>query len=334
MRLGYRAVFGIGIALGALAACSSDDDGKTSGGSGGAGNGDCFPTAPSCYGPGGPSGPGHECLAKTDNSGQKIWKGRLSQIQVTKPDALAKPFIQSTILDKGVNFNQPECNSNGKGTFNWLFEFDSESNKLKMGGGLPIENPGDPGCFAVLPDAQIPVAPVTIDVTMNGNTFSADGIDLTVPIFVTPGDTTNVVLLPIHGGKFQGTFSADHNCIGAYNGDKLDPAIDCLADMSVDPPIYPWENGGTIEGYIGVEESDTVFIPDLKNSLCVLLAGAADWKGTDGYCKTSTKWVGGERPQGDWCIATNQPATADCADAYRLTSGFAANAYPISGDCE
>ncbi len=328
--LGFRLPILFGLCLGAVVACSSDN--SNGGGGSGGGSGDCFPTAAACYGPQGATGPGHECLAKADNTGQTTWNGRLTQIQLQKPAALATKFLQENIINKGVDLNQPECNANGQGTFNWLFQFDTQNNKLKTGGGLPVTDLSQPACFAVLPNAQIPVAPTTIDVTVTGNDFSASNVDIVVPIFVTPGDTTNVVLLPIHGGEFKGTWSADHNCIGAYNGDKLDPAVDCLPDTTVDPPIYPWQNGGTITGYIGVEESDKVFVPDLNFSLCVLLAGT-DWKGADGYCKSSTQWTGGARPEGDWCIATNSAATATCKDAFHLEAGFAASAYPISGDC-
>ncbi|MCC6213982.1 MAG: hypothetical protein IT376_03885 [Polyangiaceae bacterium] len=339
--------FAVLAALGA-SACgeesgSSGGGGGGSGGSGGGGlEGPCVPKGAECYGPAGPTGPGAECLAKHDNTSSANWQGKISQITVTKPASLATKFVQDTIIGKGISLNQPSCLERGDGTFNWLFEFDSATNKLKTGGGLPITDPAAGGCFVTLPNAAVPVAPVTIDIAVDGLAFAAEGIDLAVPIFTAVDQLDNPILLPIHGGSFSGTWSADHNCIGKYNADQFDPINNCLPDTSLEPPQQNWTDAGVLSGYITVAESDLVFIDDIGATLCTLLAGAGDWKGDDGTCKGKVgqaEWDGGNRPQGDWCASTTPgglgtPATATCKDAYRLEATFAAAAFKINGDCD
>lgn len=335
-----RTIFGLiplaVLALGAAGGCSSDEGGG-SGGSGGAGGsagsgaGPCWPKDEACY-VAGPTGPGSECLAKADNTGKTAWQGRLTSIQVTKPAKLAQQFVQTTIIDNGVSLNQAACNEFGEGTFSWLFEFDSATNKLRTGGGLPISDPKAGGCFVSLTTTSLPVAPIEVDVTIDGLNFSASNIDVYVPIFLDPADTSKAIVLPLHGVEFAGSFNDDsHNCIGTFNGDALDPVDGCQAP----PPMRAWNNGGSLKGYITIAEADQVFVEELGMTLCVYIAGATDWKGTepDNNCATSAKWVAGERPPGDWCSTTNQPADASCQDAWRLEGEFAAAAFGVSGDC-
>jgi hypothetical protein len=320
--------FGLAIAGG----CSSDEGGG-SGGSGGSGGGQgaCWPTDDVCY-VAGPTGPGAECLAKADNSGSPIWQGRLTSIQVTKPDRLAQQFVQNTIIDKGVTLNQDVCNETGDGTFSWLFEFDSTTNKLRTGGGLPVGDPKAGGCLVSLTTTSLPVAPIEVDVTIDGENFSAQNIDVYVPIFLDPADTSKALVLPLHGVEFAGKFNDDtHNCIGSFNGDELLPTDGCRAA----PPARAWKNGGTLKGYITIAEADQVFVEELGSTLCVYIAGTEDWKGPDpdASCATSAKWVAGERPPGDWCSTTNAPADGTCQDAWRLEGEFAAAAFDVTGDC-
>lgn len=333
-----RAILGavcVGL-IGVLGAggCGGDDEGGGNGGSGATGGGGaCWPTADVCY-IDGPAGPGAECLAKNDNTGQTKWSGRLTSIQVTKPTQLAQQFIQRTIIDNGVSLNQKDCLESGEGTFTWLFEFDSTTNKLKTGGGLPITDPKAGGCFVSLTD-PISVGPIEVDVTITGSSFSASGIDVNVPIFLTPDSTANAIVLPLNDVDFSGSFNDDtHNCIGTYNGDELDPLNACGADYTVNPPLRPWKNGGSLKGHITIAQADEVFVEELGSTLCVYLAGP-DWKGPDpdNSCATSAKWIAGERPAGDWCSTTNAAADAGCSDAWRLEGEFAAAGFKVNGDC-
>ena len=323
-------------AFAAAGGCSSDEGGG--GGNGGAGGsgaaGACWPSNDACY-VAGPEGPGAECLAKKDNTNEAVWQGRLTSIEVLKPAKLAQQFIQGAIIDNGVSLNQQECNEGGEGTFTWLFEFNPATNKLKTGGGPPVQDPKAGSCFVTLTNTSLPVAPIEVDVTIDGQNFSASGIDVNVPVFLNPDDTTNALVLPLHDVEFSGTFSADHNCIGSFNGDELQPINNCAPDTSTTPPQRFWKNGGTLKGYITILEADQVYVEELGSTLCVFIAGAADWKGPApaNDCATSAKWMAGERPAGDWCSTTNAPADGSCSDAWRLEGQFAGAAFQINGDC-
>ncbi len=317
-----------------LYACGNDDD--TQGG--GPVGGGCELTDASCFGPQGPTGPGAACLAKTDNSGKTKWTGRFSQITISSPPALATPYIQSNVIDKGIYLDLPACNAQGQGTFSWFFELDTEAKLLKTGGGLPVTDVTKPGCFVSLPNAAIPTAPVTLDVSLDNGTFTAEKFSIVVPIFLAPDKLDTPVLLPIHGGQVQATISSDGNCIGKYNADELEPEFDCAPDTPNGQRA--WKDAGVLRGFITVDEADTVFIEDLKTSLCALLAGAGKWKGEDGRCVTSENWQKGLRPEGNWCASVpadsgepGSPATAECKNAWRLEASFAASAFPITGDC-
>ncbi|MCK6531795.1 MAG: hypothetical protein L6Q84_02390 [Polyangiaceae bacterium] len=314
-------------AVSAGSACSSEED------DGGGSTASCVPSAAECYFAGA-DGPGAECLAKADNTGQTKWQGRLSSILVKYPESLAGEFVQTTVIDKGISLNQPVCNENGEGTFSWLFEIDSTTSKMKTGGSLPVSDPKAGACFVTLPNAAVPVAPIEASVTLSGNTFSAKGLDVNVPIFLSPTELTNPIILPLHEVEIQATFNdANHNCAGKFNGAELDPNDSCAPDLKVDPPQRAWTPGGSLKGYITVLEADKVVIDDLDSTLCVLLAGN-DWKGPAKDCASDAEWVAGKRPDGDWCSQTNAPATAACKDAFKMEADFSASAFKITGDCK
>jgi hypothetical protein len=313
-------------------ACGGGDDGG-GGAGGGSGTSPCVPAAEECYASG-PTGPGHECLAKADNTGAATWQGRLTSIAVEAPKALGNAFIQEQVIDKGISLNQPSCFEEGDGTFSWLFDVDPVKKTMKTGGSLPITDPKSGGCFVSLPGASVPVEPIEVPVSIDADQkgFSATDVDVNVPIFRSAADLSNPIILPLHKVKIAAKFNDDtHNCVGKFNGDELDPGNSCRPDTKAIPPQRSWTPAGTLEGYITVEEADKVWLDQLKESLCVALAGI-DWKGSDGYCKTSSKWAAGERPAADWCAATND---ASCAtkDSYLLKGSFAAAAFKINGDC-
>ncbi len=332
MRWLHLSVVGAFSAL-SVFSCGGGDDGGGSGGAGGGGTNACVPTAAECY-VSGPTGPGAECLAKHDNTGSDVWQGRITQITVKSPQKLAEKFVQEQIVDNGIFLNQADCRENGEGTFTWLFEFNKTTGKLKTGGGLPISDPKAGGCWLNMTSTPLPIAPIEVDVTVDpdGLGFSATGIDVFVPIFATPTDTTNPIILPLHGVELSGKWNDDsHNCIGKHNGAELDPILDCFPDTPNGQRL--WTGGAVLKGHITIDEADQVFVEDLGSTLCVFLAGVANWKGTASDCKTSDKWKAGERPPGDWCAATNSPADATCQDAWRLEADFGAAGFKINGDC-
>lgn len=314
-------------------ACGSEDPPA-----GGKATGQCMPTSPDCY-VAGPTGPGAECLAKHDNTGQDVWQGRISQITVSTPSVLATKFIHDTILDLGINFAQPACFEKGDGTFSWLFHFDRTAKKLKTGGSLPVTDPKSGGCFLTRNDLALPIAPIEVDVEMtNGDRdFSASNIDVVVPIFQKADQLDTPILLPLHAVDLKGSFTDDsHNCIGSYNGPTLYPELSCQGDFGdADPTVRRrFQAGATLKGYIRIDEADQVFIDVLDVTLCVYLAGITKWgDGAQKSCASSAAWLGGERPAGDWCSTTNAAATADCKDAWRLEAEFAASAFKVNGDC-
>lgn len=310
-----------------LFACGSDEEEKKN-----AGGGSCVPSAEECY-VAGKTGPGAECLAKHDNQTSAVWQGRFSQITVLKPAALANEFVQTSIIDLGISLNQEKCVENGDGTFAWIFSLDPATNKMRTGGGLPIQNPKDGTCFVTITGGALPIAPIDVDVTVTGDSFSATGINVNVPIFLPGKGTTDPTILPLHEVEFKAQFNDDtHNCIGKHNGDTLSPLNTCQPDTKADPPERAWTPGGTIKGYITIEEADQVFVEQLGSTLCVFLDKTFG-NGPDDDCKSSAKWIAGDRPAGDWCSTTNAAADATCKDAYRLEGEFAASAFKVNGDC-
>jgi len=329
---GFLVLAMLGFSACLASACGGDDGGGGGGGSGGGSSAPCVPTDAACYFAG-PAGPGAECLAKADNTGQGKWQGRFSSILVKAPASLAGEFVQTQVIDKGISLKQPDCWENGDGTFSWLFEIDSTTNKMKTGGGLPVTDPQAGSCFVKMPNAALPIAPIEADVTVNGKSFSAQDLDVNVPIFLSPTNTSNPIILPLHKVDVEATFNDEnHNCSGKFNGDELDPVNNCEPDTKMIPPQRAWTPGGTLKGYITIDEADQVMIDELGATLCVLLAGQS-WKGPNKDCKSSTQWAQNERPEGDWCSKTNAAADATCKDAYKLEGAFSASAFKINGDC-
>jgi hypothetical protein len=309
-----------------LFACGSDEEEKKGGG-----GGSCVPAGDECY-IAGKDGPGAECLAKYDNQTGSTWQGRFSQITVLKPQALATQFVQESVIDQGISLSQPSCLENGDGTFAWIFSLDPATNKMRTGGGLPITDPKAGSCFVTIPGA-LPIAPIEVDVTVTGDSFSASGINVNVPIFLPGKGTTDPTILPLHEVEFKAEFNDDtHNCIGKYNGDTLSPLNNCKPDTNAIPPERGWTPGGTIKGYITIDEADQVFVEQLGSTLCVFLAKEFAG-GPDDDCKSSPKWIAGDRPEADWCSTTNAAADATCKDAFRLEGEFAASAFKVNGDC-
>ena len=111
----------------------------------------------------------------------------------------------------------------------------------------------------------------------------------------------------------------------------MDPDASCQAPTQLEPPY------GCIDGrcdlgrgeitntaYFLIEDLERVHIQLLDSTLCVAYMGqerAIDegWADPEGWgmnCSGSPKWQAGERPRGDWCSETNEPATDSCHDAF------------------
>ncbi len=321
-------------------ACGSTDDDTGSGGSGGGGGSSgtaaCQPTLDSCY-IAGPTGPGYECFAKADFTGQDVTTLRVSSHQVASPTALAQPFVQDSIITKKSALKEPECNLDGLGQFNLLLSIDSAQKMVTIGGGVPqalIGAPKDGTCWANFTDTSgaggnIDVKPVTVAYTEAADgTLSADLPFFVMPIYLEDkAASDSYVLVPLHEMTFSAKLSADKNCIGRYAAETLDKGFSCQPAAGE----FAWEAGGRYEGYITVEEADNVNVVSLGETLCVVLSGdTAKWKGTNQDCKTSTGFTSsGGLPKGDWCAATN--SAGGCQDSWRLVIDIAAQAIDIKG---
>lgn len=283
------------------------------------------------------------CLAIADNTGSDRMDLRMTQLNITFPEALKNKFLQDTVINKAMRLAYEEsCNYSGDGRFSWLFSWDKSTKKLTTGGGPPIA--GEPGakkgtCFIDFtePKSGKEVKPQELDLEIGDDgTFEVSGIDVVVPIFL-PGEGS--VLLPLREvhvktlpGKSitddEGNPSSTGNCLGTYRKD-LDPATGCYPDDD----ITYFDNGASLEGYITVEDAEGVWISDMATSLCVLLGKQKDEikvKGGDGtHCKRDDD--GNILLKGDWDSATNSRVEDGTGDSFQLKGEFAASAVKILG---
>jgi len=311
-----------------LGACSGDDPDPL-----GPPIADCTPTDPACPALSVES----NCLALVDNQAEGADSGpfamRISQLSVTAPEALTGPAVYKIVAD-GVNINLPSCNISGLGTFSWISVFDRDNGVLKTGGALPEADPTDGYCFDY--DAEHSIAPATVATTYGADgAFETEAIPaITVPIYLDLA-ASSAVYLPLRQVRLlDGTISPDNNCIGSYNAKGLEPINSCKPDLS--NGIEYFLNGAKLEGYIELEEADTVEVDTIGQTLCVLLSGNATMYGEpdpDGptTCKRDpdTKEILFE---GDWCSTTD--SAGGCKDAVRLLAGLAASAVSLRDDCE
>lgn len=309
------------VAACAVSCSSSDSSGGGAGGSGGGASGACFSTDPAC------GLAGSECLAMTDNSTESKFGFRIHQLVATAPPALTG-FIQTGILDKNVPLDLENCYQYGRGWVSWLVELDTAANKLTIGGGPPMAKGGAQAgtCFISFTDtaSSVEIKPATTNATLGADgKVTADPIDsLALPMYLDDSGSSYVVL-PLHQVTFDSLqVSADHDCIGKFNGDTLDPELSCV------PPggQTAWTPGGSLEAYITVEESDTVLVKDLSETLCALLSGDPKYKDANGKC---TRTNGVIDVKGDWDAASNTAGGAQ--DAFHLVASWAAGAMKVKG---
>jgi hypothetical protein len=279
------------------------------------------------------------CLGLTDNKGLTKFGLRMNELDVTSPHALTAGIINTTV-SMNVWPTDATCNLQGAGTFSWLLQFDTAAGTLKTGGAKPAATPSQGYTFddETLMQAGQPfhVQPVTytgITPDAMGNFAVTMGQDLIIPIFLNAAGTS-VVLLPLHKARLTtGQLSSNNNCIGTYNVAGLDPSMTCQP-MGSDPLF---NSAGKLDGYITLEEADTVVVTAAANdTLCVLLSGNATMYSTPVMRNGSTVNActrdssGKIMYQGGWCASTNMAAAAGCADADELAANFAASSILIN----
>jgi hypothetical protein len=139
---------------------------------------------------------------------------------------------------------------------------------------------------------------------------------------------------------YQVNDPAERACMGAYRSHSLLPAADCLsASDQLDPEWGHYRDiqgpagqaPAVARGYFLITELEQVFSQTLGNTLCVtypgedppgsgnlVVEGTGFFDSGLGSC-VSSNWdpSTGSIPKGNWCAATNGPATDDCYDAWR-----------------
>jgi hypothetical protein len=311
---------------GTSTATGSTGSGACQGNNVGLGMTPCTPSDPVC------ESQLSECISIQNNVGAAKFGLRVADLAITKPVGLTKGLI-SGVFKGGVPLNLPKCNLDGGGTFSWLFQFDTTAGTLKTGGAKPADDPTAGYAFVdamvTLQGKTIHVAPITIASPIGaGCAFSPSpaASDLILPIYLDVM-AQDAIYLPMQ--KFQlsgGQVSKDHNCIGKYNAEGLDPATSCVPD-----PAHPgFLDGGQIDGIIDLEAADAIPVAKIGQTLCVILSGDPLTYGDGGSPLAKCKRVGGQIAlQGDWCAATNQPATGACHDALVFSAPFAASGVKI-----
>jgi hypothetical protein len=317
------ALLGLGVGSSVFAGCGGDETGKTSGTPPA---GACALKDPSCL------VADAECVALVDNAGAAQFGLRMSQIVISKPDSLAAATFTGKTVASGVALDMKQCFLNGQGTFSWLLYFDTASNTVCTGGAKPVTNPADGYTFVDETINQggvdFVIKPVKFDADVSTGAFASPaGQDIVVPVYTAD---MSVVLLPLKKARiFDAKLSADHNCVGKFNAEGLDPFNNC--GPYPEEGQFSFINSGKIDGYITLEDADDVIVELAGASLCALLTGQDDGAMPIKKCKRDA--MGKIAFSGDWCDATNAAATATCADAMRLGADFAASAVKVNGGC-
>lgn len=352
-----------GAALVAVVACSSSSSvppppassgGQCTNGPGEFPAPNCLPFAPDaqvCQPSGtcntAPCNASSPCLAMGDNTSAKIASLRMRKLLVTAPAALAfnppsHTFVQRSVIDQGINLKD-QCAEPGDGTFNWLIQFDVANKKVTTGCAPPTTDPFGAGyCFVNANIEGLQVGPVTVDMTQaQDGSWSSSVIDkLYVPIFVAAGtmgaaNAPKVIVLPLSKSSVKGvTLSENNNCIGHYNANAVstDPAISGACVDTDDTTCARWTTAGSLGGFITLDEANGVLVPQLNETLCVLLQPNAmkvmsnPNNPSENLCATDSS--GHVTAKGDFCSTTDSPG--GCADSFWLSATFAASAAKIS----
>lgn len=303
---------------GVAAGSSTGEPGPTGASGGGAPAPSCPPSALCDAGP--------VCLSLEDYDDKQIFNLRMSRFTFTAPKALAEDHHVQNAVVGGVTPNLPGCGVNGPATFSWIMQFNMSASTLQTGIAKLVTDPTEGYTFINEPMMQggttYPIGPVAfhdVDLSSDGSFSVKEGLDLNVPIYLD-STGTNFVIIPLHKARmFAGRVAPDHNCIGHYNAEGLDPAKGCAGDIS--HPLFI--AGAKVDGYITLEEADTIVSTSFGISLCFFLTGKGDG-GAPVKCARSNGAIVAE---GDWCSATNDGAS--CTDAVRLAADFAASAVRV-----
>lgn len=284
----------------------------------------CTPTSPTC------GASSSVCLATAHAHGAPNFGLRMAHIELSAPSSFTNGVVKSVFQNSAAP-SSPLCNLSGSATFNWLLRFDTTTGTLVTGAAKPVPDPSAGYTFVT---GQVPLGGLTFDVapvTLSGPLSAACSVessagDVLLPFYGDQAGNTYTIL-PLRRLRFFDTHvTPDHDCIGAFNAAGLDPANNCLPDAA-----HPgFIDGGSFDAFMVLEDADEMLVGPLGETLCVLLAGDAQTWGDGGNphkCKRDA--ANHILFQGDWCSATNQPASGGCADAVRFAGSFAASGVAI-----
>lgn len=330
----------------AMAACGSDDGAAPSpNNNAGVGGDDCWPTAEACKLP---NGAGFECLALHDNADQQVWSLRMSQLDIDRPAVLAGGFVQTTVVSRSITLNLQDCLQDGWGRFNWLLEFkpaEGDTLLLTTGGAHISSDPTGQGyCYIQGEIDGFPAQPrkdIVLAKQADGTYQTTEPIEIfNVPVFLDDNEQSSL-MLPLHDVLLSELrLSDDHNCIGSWDGDGLNPDNACMPDPTIGQDMQ-WKNGAKLSAFITIEEAERVWIPDLGQTLCVALGGDIikyseqfEENGRKGRrCKRDEEGRILVREKADWCSSTKAACSPPDADAFRLEGYFAASGVKITETC-
>jgi hypothetical protein len=260
----------------------------------------------------------------------------MSELDLSSPPALASGLV-ATVVSGAVALDLATCNQAGTATFSWLLQFDTVAQTLKTGGARPVTDPTQGFSFDTETLGGFAVAPITypgIAPSGSGAFAVTTGMDLNMPIFLDSSGSS-YVLLPLHQARItMGTLTSNNDCIGSYNASGLQAASNCLPGSGTPGFI----DGGSLDAYMTLEETDQVIVSAINQSLCVVLSGDASMYGMTNssgvtVCKRFGVDAGAEAGQiifqGNWCAATNSAATSTCADSEQAKGNFAAASVKI-----
>ncbi|HEY1955660.1 MAG TPA: hypothetical protein VGH28_08605 [Polyangiaceae bacterium] len=311
------------------------------GGPGGFPPGNCDPSDNTCPSTGGTCsidttkcGDPSTCLPLADNSKKAAYDFRLRRLLITAPPSLVGTgvglgLVQTSVIDKGVDLNAPECGDHGNGAFNWLLHIDPTADQILTGGAPPSPDPFGAGyCFYRHVLGSLDIEPAQVGITFDdGGAFTTAPIALlNVPVFLSPdagaADPSNVIILPLRNAILkQATLSSNNNCIGAFNLPALDPGCN-VADPS---SCSKWHTAGSLGGVMTLEDADKVPLTILPETLCVLLSQTSPDPTTH---KCMRDGSGNIMAKGDYCSTSNKPG--DCQDSFWLSATFAGSAVTIN----
>jgi hypothetical protein len=322
--------------IAALLGCGSDD--VLSGGAGGA------PSSSNGTGSG-TSTCGQEascpvaspCLATAEYDGKPQFTLRIAELGVTAPASLAGTNNGSLLRDL-LALNLPACGSFvlTHGVTSWLLGFDLTHGMLTVGGSAPPADSTKPYAFIDNQTVQqgstkYLLAPASVPIAASSGFLAATApMEVNLPMYFPVAFFQDTLAgpnaLPLHHAVFsEMAVSASHDCIGHYDPGLFE-APGCQSQLT-DGSVFI--HAGHLEGYMLLDELDNLIVPPLKATMCVVLTSfTATQLDSTGIARCPESG-GTVTVAGDWCSATNAPATASCADALHLVADFAASAVPM-----